>query len=231
MRRLNFGTTTILFFTLLLFLGCSLASRKREIGREINVVKELPEGKGDAYLYDLKIYREGKKNSVRLDVYWNQDSVSFFARGYLGKGVLKGMVTDSSVLAYFPTEEQYYKGTIDSLINDGCFGELAFERMLIDLFGTTPDKLEYSYVDFFLVILKNEPDKKEFRLTSKVCPEQIELEYDVKQDRFLLEKAVYSVNDDSFKLIAERRKYRLNIDIPGEKFRIDIPQTAARIYP
>lgn len=231
MSRRHFGIIFLLCSALLMFLACSPASRKRGVSPEINIAQDLPEGKGDAYLYDLKIYREGKKNSVRLDVYRNRDSLSFFARGYLGKGVLKGLVTDGMILAYFPTEGEYFTGEIEELINNGCFGELAFEKMLIDLFGTTPDRLEYYYVNFYLMTLKDKTDKKKFRLRSKVCPEQMELEYDLKENRFLLEKVVYTVDDDSFKLTAERRKYRLNIDIPGEKFKIDIPSSAARISP
>ena len=81
MSRRYFGIIFLLCSALIMFLACSPASRKGGVSPEITIAQDLPEGKGDAYLYDLKIYREGKKNSVRLDVYRNRDSLSFFARG------------------------------------------------------------------------------------------------------------------------------------------------------
>ncbi|UCD18206.1 MAG: hypothetical protein JSV44_04650, partial [Candidatus Zixiibacteriota bacterium] len=67
-----------------LLFGCTLATKKKTGISPPVTEAVLVEGKGDAFLFDVKISARGKKNSVRLDVYRSGDSIALFARGYLG---------------------------------------------------------------------------------------------------------------------------------------------------
>lgn len=229
--RLLTALTIILSLTIFLS-GCTLANRKK--GGEKCIEAETmtwEEGKGDAYLFDVKIYREGKKNSVRLDVYRSGDIISLFARGYLGKGVLKGLILPDSTVVYFPTKKEYFSGKLVNLINNGCSDSLSFELLIIEFFKQTPDEIEHDLPGFYLVVLKENDREKQYRLESRSCPEGIELDYSLKSGRFILEKINYSSSDGSFRFKATRRRAKLNIDIPEEKFQLNIPVTALRISP
>ena len=123
-RRL--GGFLFLTFILYLTLGCTFANRSKWKNERIAAEQKterpaLTEGRGDAYLFDLKIYNKGRKNSVRLDIYRNEDSLALYARGYLGKGVLKGLINQDSILTFFPTENQFYAGEINRLLSGNCF--------------------------------------------------------------------------------------------------------------
>lgn len=230
------GRFLFLSFILCLMLGCAVANRGKwkteKIASEQKSERQaLTEGRGDAYLFDLKIYNKGRKNSVRLDLYRNEDSLALYARGYLGKGVLKGLISQDSILTFFPTENQFYSGEMGRLLSGNCFENIPFERMLIDFFKITPDKIDYSFGKAYLSILEEKPGFRKYRLVAQNCSEYIELEYDWKKGQFVLKQLKYSKEDGQFRLDAKRRKFKLNIKLPAEKFQISIPSTASRIYP
>jgi len=235
-NKLNItGRLLLLAFILYFVLGCTLANRSKWKNRQITAeqkteVSVLSNGKGDAYLFDLKIYNNGKKNSVRLDLYRKEDSLAIYARGYLGKGVLKGQINKDSILIFFPTENQFYSGKINKLLKDNCFENIPFEKLLIDIFKMTPDNIDYSFGETYLSINEEKFDSRKYRLAAKNCSEYIELEYDREKGRLVLEKLKYSREDGKFRLDAKRRKLRLDIKLPDEKFQISIPPTASRIY-
>lgn len=211
--------------------GCTLASRKKTQGGMSDAEAKVEEGKGDAFLFDVKIYRNGKKNSVRLDVYRTGDSLSLFARGYLGRGVLKGIILSDSLTAYFPTENEFFSGKIADLLKNSCADDFAFEKLIIDLFARTPVELEYPLSQFYLTIVKEDKKVRRYRLECRECPESMELTYDWNESRFILKKLEYSSRNKTLRIKADRRKHRLNIDIPVEKFLLSIPEAAERIYP
>jgi len=212
--------------------GCTLAHRKRADQEIIEAETQTwQKGKGDAYLFDVKIYREGKKNSVRLDVYRSDDKISLFARGYLGKGVLKGLISPDSIIAYFPTEKEFYSGKMADFINDGCADSLPLEPTIIELFQKTPAEINHELDGFYVVIISEDDHLRQYKLESRSCPEGMEIGYTLKDDRFVPDEINYISSDGTFRFEATRRRAKLNIDIPEEKFRIDIPASAVRISP
>ena len=217
---------------LYLIAGCTTADRSKiRVGRETGEIAELQPGKGDAYLFDVKIYREGKKKSTRLDVYRNADSMSFYARAYLGKGVMKALLTRDSALVYFPTENQYYAGPLNALVTNGCADRFAFERLILDMFRILPVQIDYATDDFYVNVVHEGPNERIYRLVSTACNDAILLEYrrtDGRDVPYLIE---YAKDDDSFRFEAKRRTVRLNVDIPPDKFAIAVPETAVRIEP
>ncbi len=233
MSGIRSGVSNLILLTLILSLisGCGLANRKEGGSTAPETRETLKEGKGDAYTFKVRIFRDGKKNTVLFDLYYNRDSLAVFAKGYLGKGVLKGLIAGDSVLAYFPTENEYYHGKIDRLVGKECFGRLQFERLILKLFVKLPTQLEIPLDGYYLKIEDNSSGRKKYRLISSKCRDNLYLEYDVEEDRYIPEKIEYERDDGSLKVIAERTRRKLNVDIPAEKFRISIPGDAAQIVP
>ena len=226
------GHISIVVFALMLIFvigGCRVASLKTTGGTVLESEFNYDEGNGDAFLYDVKIYRDGRKNSVRLDVYRMNDRLGIFARGYLGKGVLKGVVTPDSVVIYFPTENEYYSGKLNDLIDKSCAVRDNLERLVIDLFVKRPVELDYPADDFYVTVIEEKNREKKYRLESKNCAESALLEYDYKSDRFLLEKIDFTNRDNTFRFRAERRREKLNVGIPAEKLSVAVPSDAVRI--
>ncbi len=212
--------------------GCTLADR-RNAGKVI-ADEEAPQwepGKGDAYLFDVKIYREGRKNSVRLDVYRLGDTISIFARGYLGKGVLKGLIRPDSILTYFPTEKEYYSGKLANLVDNGCADSLPLEFTIIQLFQKTPAEINFDLGDFYIVVENENNSVRKYRLESHSCPQGIDISYTPKDNRFIPDEIIYTSADKLFRFEAVRRRAKLNTKIPPDKFRIDIPSDAVRTSP
>jgi len=192
-------------------------------------VTKLTEGKGDAYQFDCKMYRKGKKNTVRLEIFRSGDMLSIFARGYLGKGVMKAIINPDSILVYFPTSNEYYSGKLEDLIGGKCAGSMIYEEVLIKLFMMTPPELEKSYEGFYVNVVKQNKKRQEFQLNSKVCEESIELGYRLYGRRFILDDIEYENEVGTFKFIASNRKARLDIDIPESKLDLKIPENSIRI--
>ncbi|MCX6829989.1 MAG: hypothetical protein NT002_12030 [candidate division Zixibacteria bacterium] len=211
--------------------GCTLADRHRAVTEETRAQAALPEGRGDAYLFDVTIVRQGKKNSARLDVYQQGDSISFFARGYLGKGVMKGLLEKESLTVYFPTENEFYSGRLSALVNDRCADSVRFEELILALFRKIPSLVEAAPEYFYLTATKETPQEVAYRLESKSCQGGIGLKYDFTGGRFALSEISYLSDKGDFRFEARRRNVRLNIKLPADKFVIPIPSTAARIYP
>ncbi len=222
------GVVTI---TLIALASCTPANRKRALtGREA-AVSNLEPGKGDAYLFDVKVKHRGKKRSTRLDIYSTRDSISFFARAYLGKGVMKVLIVHDSVTIYFPTEKQYFAGKLSNLIGNKCAVRFPAEKLIIELFHKTPVEISDSSKSFYVNVVKESSDDLHYRLISRECDETVDIRYERKDERYVPYRILYERNDGSFKLDARRRQSRLNITIPAEKFRISIPEGTDRIYP
>jgi len=93
-------------------------------------------------------------------------------------------------------------GKLNELIYKSCAEQDNLEQMLIDLFVMRPVELEYSMADFYVTVLGDKGKKQQFRLESKNCAESARLEYDFKDNRFLLEKIQFSNRDETFRLTA-----------------------------
>ncbi|MBN2226477.1 MAG: hypothetical protein JW763_03855 [candidate division Zixibacteria bacterium] len=215
-----------------LIVGCTTADRNKvRAGSEAGTIAEPGPGKGDAYLFDVKVFREGKKKSTRLDVYRTTDSLSFFARAYLGKGVMKALLVRDSALVYFPTENQYYAGPLNALVTNGCADRFAFEQLILDMFRILPVQIDYATDNFYVNVVREGPNERVYRLMSTRCNDAILLEYRREDGRYIPYLIAYARDDDSFRFEARRRTVRMNVDIPADKFAITIPETAVRIEP
>ncbi len=211
--------------------GCSLAHRSHRVVKEEIPQTEVQAGKGNAYLFDVKIWRQGRKNSVRLDLYQLGDTLSFFARGYLGKGVMKGLLLKDSMIVYFPGDDEYYSGKIADLIDNPCLNDSGIEGLILQLFRGVPLPGSSAEGPFEITALNQDSDDQKFLLKSANCHEGIEIEYDTDHGRFIMKSIQFKVTDKSFQFEAERRTVKLDVDIPPEKLNLIIPETATRITP
>jgi len=162
------------------------------------------------------------------------ERMSFFARGYLGKGVMKGALSDDTAEIYFPTENEYFRGRLFELTGDNCALGIPFENMFLTLFRKMPSEIETGLEDFFINIQSDTGKKKKFRLVSKTCGHFIDLEYIYADNRFILNEIDFSIepktdDDKLFRFSAKRRTNRINIKIPDKKFNLDIPPDAFQI--
>ena len=136
MRFKNISTALLIPVLAYLIAGCASTHQNTVPGEEIKA--QGWEQRGNAFLFDITVNRDGKKNSARLDLYQRGDSLSFFARGYLGKGALKGLLSADSVVVYFPTAGEYYGGRLGALLADTCGAGQNLEQLLIDIFRELP---------------------------------------------------------------------------------------------
>jgi hypothetical protein len=190
---------------------------------------QLQNANSAAYLFDIKITRQGKKNSARLDLYQSGDTISFFARGYLGKGVLKGLLISDSVTLYFPTEDEYFIGRLTALTNDSCLRNLPLEELILKLFKQTALHIDLTPYNLYMTVLSETNNIYSYRLQSKTCSEGIVLAYSRMGDFFVVNEIKYNSPDNSFKFEAKKRECRLDLEISTEKLKLTIPETAVRI--
>jgi hypothetical protein len=227
----KFGGLFFIAIALIFICGCALARRPHpKIEGETPSIKST-DSRGDAYLYDLTIVRKGKKNSLRLDLYHFGDTLSFFARGYLGKGVMKGLLTPDSLFVYFPTEDEYFAGNIEELADNRCLEGNNVERTIISLFSRRPSEAGFAAEGFYVVAIREADTQCEYRLQSGACPEGIRLLYDFQGGKFAIKECELKTGNKAFNFRAVRRRWRLGANIPREKKELIIPESAVPIFP
>ncbi|MEW6014749.1 MAG: hypothetical protein AB1690_05465 [Candidatus Zixiibacteriota bacterium] len=211
--------------------GCTLANRNRVRIKTAEQTAPKEKLRGDAYLLDVKINREGKKSSFRLDLYQSEETLAWFARGYLGKGVMKGVLTNDSLIVYFPTEEEFYSGKLNALAKKSCLGNAELESVLGQLFRILPPEISSLSDNFYLTILKEDDKQRRYILNYKDCGGGIRLDYEKHDLRFLISNIQYIGEEETFGFEAKVRDFRLDTDLPADKFEIAIPSTATRLNP
>ncbi len=211
--------------------GCSPAHRKIKVSAPEQSAFVLNPGAGDAYLFDVKINDHGRKRSTRLDIYVKPDTLAMFARVYLGKGALKALITKGRSLVYFPTENEYFSGQLGDLVDNKCIRNMEFERILINLFFNRPVQFDFDSTNFYVVVEHESRESCRYKLVSRMCEKSLEVEYELRDNRYIPVFLGFDADGGSIKIDAKRRKQSLNIDIPQEKFSLSIPGDAAAIEP
>ena len=105
--------SVLLIISVLCFSGCGTSTNNlSEEQSKLDMEQTIT---ADAYLYDAKAYDEGKPRSVRLSFYQTDSALFVSGKGYLGKGALKGEIKKTVSIFYFPTTNEYFKGSLWSL--------------------------------------------------------------------------------------------------------------------
>ena len=223
--RTSFIIITIICLTVIY--GCTSGRISNSQTEENNQLK----GKirGEAYLFDVKLKRDGKPTSFRLEIY-NTDSITAFSgRGYLGKGALKGIIDDDSILVYFPTSNEFLNESTTTLLDlKDCINELEFLN-LFELMTNLPTDIK---IDSNLSINSSFENTSEpqFELYNPSCSWNLNLSYDKRKTGWRLKS--FSIDDGiSNNIKATRRTYKHNAKIPYKRFNVNIPDNAYRIIP
>jgi len=165
--------------------GCLFDGRRSGAAQTTEEVSRV-EGKlaVDAYLFDVKFKQNGKRRSVRLDVFFADTIALFTARGYLGKGVAKGVWRPDSSLFYFPTENQYYSGPLDEMTRAGCAGGGDLQRLVpMFLSGRLLSLLSAESSADSLVVINSQTDKKvEATVKLGTCETPVTLVFDFQSE-------------------------------------------------
>lgn len=187
------------------------------------------EVKGEAYLFDARLWQEGKPTSFRLHIYQTDSLIGLGGRGYLGKGALKGRVTTDSILIYFPSVNEYLREDMAELISSfDCASPLASFNIL-ELFADLPDPVAWSGGGMSLEV-ENEDDKPTYTLSPVDCDWTARLIYDDEDKGWRVEEFEFNDGHDT-RLEASRRRYNDDADLSISRFDVAIPADAIRIYP
>lgn len=213
-------------FVALLAGGCGGAGQAGP-GEETAVAAAKVEA--EAYLFDTFIHRDGKRTSVRLELFATDSVLAAGGRAYLGKGALKGWIRGDSLKIYFPQSDEYVYEPLDDLMRSAECGDGSPDIRLLDLFFHTPDSVT---LDPRIEVTGdwNDVDRPKFSLAMQNCPWQINLEYD-RRKQGLRPREFRFDNGDNLQIEAKRREYRDRSSVTGAKFVLNLPQTAVQIIP
>ena len=221
--------TTGIAVLLAMLLGC--VAGLPEPAAEIQGAGDAVDTKirADAYLFDVKMYREGKPTSVRLELFKTDSAIGLGGRAYLGKGALKGMLTQDSLVMYFPSSREFVRESVDTLSGgENCPLPLS-DLNVLSLFSALPDSLPISKNLTILTDYDNQ-NRPSFTVSESECDWRLKLEYDRKSDHWRIRQFEFT-NGENLRIKANRREYKSNTRVKANKFQVQIPPEAIRIKP
>lgn len=182
----------------------------------------------EAYLFDARVKKDDKPTSVRLEIYRTDTLLAFNGRGYLGKGAFRGIVRNDTLLAYFPTIDEFTHEPVADLLGSlSCPAGL--ERFDLDaLFERTPDSVGLD--DLVVDVDYEDEDHPVFVLHREGCEWALRLEYDRRDERWWLDE-FYLESGPDFELRGRRRTLREQTEVPRSRFDVSIPAGAVRLIP
>ncbi len=183
----------------------------------------------DAYLFDAQVRRDGKPTSIRLEIYRTDSVIGLSGRGYLGKGALKGRLTQDSLIMYFPSSNEYVREPVERLLRADECPEVVPHVPLAALLTTLPDSLDEAGA---LVVEADYSDKghPKFVIRAGDCPWWIEVSYDRHERQWEVEDFRFE-DGGSTSLKANRREARHGLSLPYYRFVVEIPDDAVRVIP
>jgi len=183
----------------------------------------------EAYLYDVRIRRDGKLTSLRLELFQTDSVVAMGGRGYLGKGALKGRLTSDSVEVYFPSRREYlYEAVRDLLFASSCthgIPQLDFPALLRSL----PTDEDFGAE---LVVRRSDSDDEHprFILTWADCTWEMELTYDERDSGWRLDEVKFDGGAE-ISFTAKRRAHKPSTTVGRKKFDLPAEPDYLRITP
>jgi hypothetical protein len=226
--KLNKGIYIFLVGLVYLFSGCGQSFREQPVTGEDKSEQEK-KIVAEAYLFDAKLKREGKVNSFRLEIFQTDSALGLGGRAYLGKGALKGRLTEDSVVLYFPARNQYVQEAVDDFFKTLDCPMALSGSDLLKLFMKLPDSFEFKEGVEVLTDYSDN-DHPDFILSTSHCPWRIELTYDRQKMGWRLEDFIFSDGDD-LTIEARRREYKSEAKINLNKFQVHIHSSSYKIEP
>jgi hypothetical protein len=212
--------------TMVLMAGC--AGRDRTTVAERDQASVNAKVRCDAYLFDSRLYREGKPTTVRLEVFVTDSVVGIGGRAYLGKGAVKGRLTEDTVKLYFPSSDEYVYEAVDDVITSSECPFSLNQLNIIELFHARPDSLDWG--ELSIDPDYQDEDRPSFVIYRDGCEWQIELTYDFQKDRWRIRDFNFS-DGGTFTLKGDRRQVKAGATVEANKFKVTIPHNAVRTRP
>lgn len=214
----------------ILLFGCG-GPPSTEIGGETKPQVKIPV---EAYLFDVSILRRGKPTSLRLDVFDADSVLALGGRAYLGKGALRARLTRDSLIAYFPTSDEYLSEDFASFsfsgknpINLSNLGFLSLLKHPPDT-GAVDDSIR---VDFTQI----SPGDSRWIVHSGTLDSVASLKWRLHLTYALADGNIrlrqFSYFDSTMTITANRREYRAHARVPANRFQVTIPSTATPVNP
>ncbi|MBU8933793.1 MAG: hypothetical protein KOO62_07275 [candidate division Zixibacteria bacterium] len=183
--------------------------------------------RAEAWLFDARVWREGKPTSFRLEVYRTDSVTALSGRGYLGKGAMKGTIRDDRLYVYFPRTNEYLDESAGSLLDAMGCSDLSPRVDILALLTDVPDSVDglenvqvtASYLD---------SEQPSFVMYSRGCPWQLDLKYDRRKVGWRL-KAFEFNSGDGVRLKVKRRTLKPRARVPAKRFQTTHSPDARRI--
>lgn len=204
----------------ILSVSCGSGSKVGPGGEDVKVPCE-------AYLFDTKINRKGKQNSMRLEIFQTDSVLGLNGRAYLGKGALRGKLTPDTLAVYLPASEEYLYESIAGVLTAT---ECSIDSIALDItqfFHRTPDSI---LLDPRIKVAANRKDEKQpaYLIFVENCPWQMELTYDQQDTGWRIVKFTFS-NGTDLTLSATRREYKASTSVKRERLQFSYPDKAEQI--
>ena len=219
----HWGTLGIAAF--LLFNGCYGTGRRALDERaEIKFVAE-------AYSFNTRLWRQGKPNTFKLEVYRTDSLIGLSGRGYLGKGALRGWIRSDSIRVYFPATNELLHESFEGLVAASSCPQPLAGLDLPALMAQRPDSI--SLPDRITVgIIDNQRSRAEFRLESfeQNCKWKLTLVYRRRDAGWRIDEFDF---DDGFgtRLKGSCELYRAEARVPVSRIEPAPRADARRIIP
>ncbi len=180
----------------------------------------------DAYLFDAKVRRDGKPTSVRLQFFETDDAVAMSGQGYLGKGALKGRLTDDSLVAYFPATNEFVSESMPGLFASTACANQIPPPPLRTLLATlpTPDL----FPSAVLTVTGEEEKELEYDIEWSDCPWRFKLSYDLRDEGWRLNELRFEV-DAEVRFSMKRRVFKPDTEVKRSKLVFQVPERAVRV--
>lgn len=214
-----------------LILTCTTGPPVTEAGRETAPQVKVPV---EAYLFDVSIRRHGKPTSLRLDVFDADSVIALGGRAYLGKGALRGRMTRDSLVAYFPTSDEYLLEDFSSFSIGGANPTDLSEVGFLNLLKQPPDtgvlgdsiRADCTHSDDGDSKWIIHPGTLEHADSLRW---RLHLTYALTEEQMRL--AQFAYYDSTTTITANRREYRSRARVPADRFGVAIPPSAVRVTP
>ncbi len=219
----------ILAIILFAVINSCTSGRRNNHNYEDNINTTHEKVRGEAYLFDVRLKRDGKPTSFRLEIYQTDTITAFSGRGYLGKGAIKGVVNNDSVLIYFPVSNEYLHASTATILDiKDCVN--GFDNLnVFDLLTKLPTEIDIGS-NLKISTTYSDADKPGFDLYNPECSWELFIKYDKRKTGWRAKS--FFIHDGFDNMIkATRRTYKKNAKIPYKRFIINIPDDAVRIIP
>jgi hypothetical protein len=183
----------------------------------------------DAFLFDARLWRDGKPTSFRLELYQADTIAGLAGRGYLGKGALKGRITTDSMIVYFPSTNEYLRESIPGILGSiECVGATTAPN-LAHLAHSLPGQW-LPDGQYLLDTTSASGDERAYSISEANCPWRLDVTYTMHDSTWYVEQIEFDSGENT-RFRANRRTLKTGTSVESNRFAAPIGPDAVRIIP